>query len=99
MAEVSGISIMSTLYVTLPLALIVLIWKEPLQAHSQDAQHYLIFLVIGTWASDIGAYSFGRLFGRHKLAPARQPRQDHRGVHRRHRHDPGDRGGDENPLE
>lgn len=36
-------------------------------------RNLLLAVVLGTWASDIGAYVFGRMFGRRKLAPSISP--------------------------
>lgn len=43
-----------------------------------DGNHYdgalwLLYVMILTWGADSGAYLFGRLFGRHKLAPRVSP--------------------------
>ena len=38
-----------------------------------DGRDWLIVLLAITFATDTGAYAFGRLFGRHKLAPAISP--------------------------
>lgn len=73
MAEVSGLALISTLYVAIPMALITVILFNPLKAQNPNAQHYLLFLILVTWSSDVGAYTFGRLFGKHKLAPAVSP--------------------------
>jgi phosphatidate cytidylyltransferase len=40
---------------------------------------FLLLLVI--WASDVGAYFSGRLFGRHKLAPVISPKKTREGVY------------------
>ena len=77
LAETAGLSLIGMFYVAFPMALIFLIWLKPL--HSPDAfikanaQHYLIFLVAATWASDIGAFFVGRSFGKHKLCPRISP--------------------------
>lgn len=71
--ELASICTTGVLYVALPLALITLIWLKPVRAGNENAQHYLIFLVAVTWASDIGAFFVGRSFGRHKLAPQISP--------------------------
>jgi phosphatidate cytidylyltransferase len=72
-AESGGKCLIGMLYVTLPLALITAIWRGAIAADDQNGQHYLIFLVLGTQMSDIGAYAFGRMFGKHKLAPRLSP--------------------------
>lgn len=41
---------------------------------STDGAFYLLLLVfILTWASDVGGYFFGRMWGKHKLAPRLSP--------------------------
>jgi phosphatidate cytidylyltransferase len=72
-AETAGKCLIGTLYVTLPLALIMEIWRAAIAADNHNGPHYLIFLVLGTQASDVGAYCVGRLCGRHKLAPNLSP--------------------------
>lgn len=71
--EVTGKCLIGTLYVTFPLALIMMIWHDAVHNDSHNGQHYLIFLVLVTQASDIGAYFVGRWLGRHKLAPRISP--------------------------
>lgn len=77
LAEIAGLSVIGMFYVAFPLALIFLIWRMPLNSPDEyiraNAPHYLIFLVAVTWASDIGAYTIGRAFGKHKLAPTISP--------------------------
>lgn len=71
--DAAGRCLIGMIYVSLPLALITLIYHAPVQQGRRDAQHYLIFLILVTWASDIGAYFVGRKLGRHKLAPRLSP--------------------------
>ena len=75
-AAVAGKSVISPLYVALPFAMILHLWKDNLDpgAPAPNAgAHYLLFLIIITWASDTGAYFAGRWFGRTKLAPKLSP--------------------------
>lgn len=71
--EVGGKCLIGTLYVTLPLSLIMQIWRKAVAHDPYNGQHYLIFLVLVTQSGDIGAYCLGRLMGRHKMAPAISP--------------------------
>lgn len=41
---------------------------------------YLILCLILTWASDVGGYLFGRLWGKHKLAPQLSPGKTREGA-------------------
>jgi phosphatidate cytidylyltransferase len=45
-----------------------------------DGSRWVFFAVACSMGADSGGYFSGRLFGRHKLFPARQPEQDRRGV-------------------
>ncbi|HEX2910280.1 MAG TPA: phosphatidate cytidylyltransferase [Chloroflexia bacterium] len=70
------ITIFAPVYVGLPLALIALI-RRP----STDASIWWVVLIcIGTWGADTGGYAFGRLFGRHKLAPKISPKKTWEGA-------------------
>ena len=42
-------------------------------AHYPDGKHWLLLLLLGTFLGDTGAYAFGRLFGKRKLAPRLSP--------------------------
>lgn len=75
-ASTSGRIVAAVTYVALPLALAIRIWRgAPGEAGPiPDAGVYLlIFLIAVTWAGDVGAYFFGRWFGKHKLAPRLSP--------------------------
>ncbi len=72
-AERVGLAVTSVIYVALPLSLIMAIWRRGVIGEVDSPQHYIIFLVLVTWASDIGAFFVGRAFGRHKLAPTISP--------------------------
>ena len=43
----------------------------------------ILTFILAVKSSDIGAYTFGKLFGRHKLSPARQSGEDVGGYGRR----------------
>lgn len=75
-AAIAGKTVVAPMYAALPLALIMRIWRDNVERDPEwpnKGSHYLLFLVLVTWASDIGAYFVGRAFGRHKLAPTLSP--------------------------
>ena len=72
-AESAGKCVMGVVYTTLPLAIIMTIWQQCVKSDALNGQHYLIFLVLITQASDVGAFFAGRAFGKHKLAPNLSP--------------------------
>ncbi|MBI3735777.1 phosphatidate cytidylyltransferase [Candidatus Sumerlaeota bacterium] len=75
-AALAGKSVVAPIYVALPLAMIVKIWRDNLDLRPDfpnAGAHYLLFLVIVTWCGDVGAYFAGRAFGKHKLAPSLSP--------------------------
>jgi phosphatidate cytidylyltransferase len=63
-----GASIVGCFYVSLPMALLLIIFSQ-----KELAQPAIVFCVGVSWFSDIGAYTVGRLVGRHKLAPKLSP--------------------------
>jgi phosphatidate cytidylyltransferase len=71
--DVTGKCLIGTLYATLPLAMIMMMWRDVVQKDPSNGQHYVIFLVLVTQSSDIGAYFVGRWLGKHKLAPKVSP--------------------------
>lgn len=60
-------SFVVTLWIALPCAAIL--WLD----RGERGRERLIYLFAVVWASDIGAYAFGRLIGGPKLAPALSP--------------------------
>ncbi len=44
-----------------------------LRPHGEDAAWWLLSLMALVWIADVGAYTFGRLYGKRKLAPAISP--------------------------
>ncbi len=75
-AAISGKSVVAMIYVGLPLALIIRLWKDNLVPGSQypnAGAHYILFLIFVTWSSDVGAYFAGRKFGKTKIVPRLSP--------------------------
>ncbi|MBI4457195.1 MAG: phosphatidate cytidylyltransferase [Acidobacteria bacterium] len=62
-------SIFGLMYIPMSLGLMIL-----LRSHRGDSgRRWILFLLLVTWASDIGAYLVGRSLGRHKLSPSISP--------------------------
>jgi phosphatidate cytidylyltransferase len=40
-----------------------------------EAIWWVVLICLGTWGADTGGYFFGRLFGKHKLAPKISPKK------------------------
>jgi phosphatidate cytidylyltransferase len=59
----------ATLWIALPCAAIL--WLD----RGAGGRERIIYLFVVVWASDIGAYAFGRLIGGPKLAPALSPKK------------------------
>jgi len=69
-----GKAVLGPIYVTLPLALLVLIDLRP------GGQAWIFFLLAVIFASDTGAFYFGRFFGKHKLYEAVSPKKTWEGA-------------------
>ncbi len=64
-----------TLYAGLPS--VALIWLREYQDHGREVLFWVLLVV---WATDIGAYAFGRLIGGPLLAPAVSPKKTWAGL-------------------
>src|SRR5258707_4751913 len=67
-----GVTVLGVVWIGYGVAFPVLL--RGLHAPSHFGFNVLLAVLIGTWASDIFAYSGGRPLGRHRLAPAAAPR-------------------------
>jgi len=76
-------SLFGSIYVGLPMAIVLYISKygETWGYANPNAGSYLIvFLVVTTWATDIGGYLIGKPFGRHKITPVMSPNKSLEGL-------------------
>ena len=73
-AEEIGKAVLGPVYVTLPLALLVLIDIRP------GGQGWVFFLLAVIFANDTGAFYFGKLLGKHKLYEAVSPKKTWEGA-------------------
>lgn len=64
-----GITVFGFAYIALPLALLIMLREYP----DGRGLVYVIGVLVFTWASDVCAYLFGSLLGKHKLAPKISP--------------------------
>lgn len=80
----SACSIFGSIYVGLPLAIVLDIFRHAPQKWGFDYSHaganLVVFLVLTSWATDIGGYCFGKPFGRHKMAPVLSPNKSFEGL-------------------
>lgn len=72
--EELGKAVLGPIYVTLPLALLVLIDLRP------GGPGWILFLLAVIFASDTGAFYFGKLLGKHKLYEAVSPKKTWEGA-------------------
>ena len=68
-AAAVGANLFGCLYASVPFALLLIILNQ----QEQLAVPAIVFLVLVSWCSDIGAYTIGRLCGRHPMAPTLSP--------------------------
>ena len=77
-------SLFGCIYVAMPLAIVLDIFRHATtkwdfhDAHSGG--NLVLFLILSTWATDIGGYCFGKPFGRHKMAPILSPNKSWEGL-------------------
>jgi len=60
-------TVLGVLYIGFPLSLMLSIWELP------RGGVYLLWVIAVTWFCDIGAYTVGSLFGKHKMCPNISP--------------------------
>jgi phosphatidate cytidylyltransferase len=80
----SAVSLFGSIYVGLPLAVILCIYMNARERWgfqgAHDGANLLVFLVAITWASDSGGYLIGKPFGRHKMSPTLSPNKTIEGM-------------------
>lgn len=68
-----SVSSFGFIYISVPLGLLLLLIYLPDKISFQDGRWWVIYLLAVTKSADVGAYFFGRCFGKHKLAPKISP--------------------------
>ena len=63
-------------YVAIPLSFLLgVLYPESTDVPPQDGRWWLLYLIVVTKITDVGAYFVGRLWGKHKLAPVLSPKK------------------------
>lgn len=63
-------------YVAVPLSLMLgILYPVAHQGVAQEGRWWLVYLIVVTKMTDVGAYFVGRLWGRHKLSPTLSPKK------------------------
>lgn len=63
-------------YVAVPLSFLLgVLYPHSNHAVPQDGRWWLVYLIVVTKITDVGAYFVGRLWGKHKLAPLLSPKK------------------------
>lgn len=76
-------SLFGSIYVGVPMAILVVLFRQPglWGFHNPHAGgNLIIFLIVTSWATDIGGYCFGKPFGRRKITPVLSPNKSLEGL-------------------
>lgn len=79
----TAVSLFGSIYVGLPLAILLYIFQCPAEWGFQSPRaggNLIIFLIVASWATDIGGYCFGKPFGKHKMTPVLSPNKSWEGL-------------------
>ncbi len=71
-----AIELFGIVYVAVPLSLMLgVLYPNPHQGTLQEGRWWLLYLIVVTKITDVGAYFVGRLWGRYKLCPSLSPQK------------------------
>lgn len=70
-----AVEFFGVIYLSVPLSYMLAILYPISEGVHQDGRWWLVYLLLVTKITDIGAYFFGRLWGRHRLAPILSPKK------------------------
>jgi phosphatidate cytidylyltransferase len=71
-----AIEFFGIIYVAVPLSLILgVLYPNPHQGFPQEGRWWLLYLIVVTKITDVGAYFVGRLWGKNKLCPSLSPQK------------------------
>lgn len=80
----TAVSLFGSIYVGLPMAMLLFIFHAGPEHYqfpvSWAGGNLLLFLVLCSWAMDIGGYLVGKPLGRHKMTPALSPNKSWEGM-------------------
>ncbi len=80
----TAVSLFGSIYVGLPLALVIYIFRHAETKWGFTEPHagslLLLFLILTSWATDIGGYCIGKPFGKHKMSPVLSPNKSVEGL-------------------
>lgn len=71
-----AVEFFSVSYIAIPLSLLLgILYPSSHEGVIQDGRWWLVYLVMVTKVTDVGAYFVGRIWGKHKLAPHLSPKK------------------------